>query len=720
MAPMGRTVVALAFALAAGGVVGYMVGAARAPVPARAGRALAPVPSPEPVPAFQAEPASDLGRALREVPTAAPPREGGAITGGVHDERGAPVAGVLVVATPDPEQLWLWPPPRSARPPDPPDLEREVRAFVEEFHRRRLGRAEATTGSDGAYVLAQLSDVPHTVRAYLDGHVVEPVGGSAYAVRPGGLVDFVAQEAVRVDVDVVFPDGTRPPDAGIRLGKDTCRWTPSEPALLLPPGAYVFSAELPGDEGWLSKEVAREVVRGAAVEPVVLRLEGRNGIRGQVRLAPGDRFPYVAVRALRFAGDRTPTLEELANSDKSHWDSGEGGYRYRFLDLEPGRYLVGVDIGEETIVATKIVEVSTSIVECDFDVPRVDPRAYLIVRVFTPDGQPLSNVQLQTGVLAGGGGSSGSTNFVRRPDGSLLVLHQSGYRDEADATYFVTAISETYGAKQASYKLGERNEVEIRFGEPATAEVTLQGYDDTRLAGALEVEAYPGGVRAWHHHSAEYEVDSDGRVALGPIEAGPCEVVVRVKTDKWRTVELVRETLRLSPGRNAVTLALPPLYGLTVLADPGTELELVRLERHEDEVASGTAGADGRIAFRRLRAGRYEVRGPGKGAMGLVLPGLAEVTWRPQQANALIALVYRADGPLAALGLEDGDFVVAIDGAVIAGQDDGRRLLAVALGREEATLAVARGARTFELKVGGKALAAALDGGGDSLHPTVR
>jgi len=703
----------LLLGIVVGGLLGYVAGAKREAPPERRTTVVQHEP-PRPDPPPHPEVSNDRG--WRSVtPATTVERGAGRITGRVLAPDGTPVPGVLVRATPN-----------DVEPDAVRDLEAEVRAVVERHHRG----AEADTDARGAYVLAGLFDVPHTVHASLDAHVVEPAGGKAPEVRPGAQVDFVAYEAVSLRFDVIFPDGSRPGRATIvcdRHGyqhgsKSRERWSPSEPVIALPPGTYTFSGEGPDPDTHRSEEVEREVATAGSVDAVVLRLESRPGIRGYVRLDPDARFPYVTVRALRQVADAVPDVRRLAQDGKRARVAPGRGNAYVHADLEPGRYVVGVDLGERNIVAMKTVDVGATMVICDFDVSDVDPEHYVVVRVYDPEGNILRDVKLRAGVRGARSGSSGSASTVRRPDGSFLVLHEGRHRYE-EATQYVTAVSDRYGARQESYEIGERNEIEIRFGEAATVDFTIAGYDDARHGGIFELKLLSKSSRGFLMPDAEAEPDARGRVTLGPVEAGPADVLLRAEVLERRRRVVLREKLQLGPGENAVTLALPDLYTLTLVADgleAKTQFGLYRLEGRASTVGWTAVGDDRRITYRNLTAGLYEIRSGDREAMTVRLPGPDVVRWRPQDRNAFRVLIREADGALARLGLQEGDVVVAIGGERIESGDHGELLLKGAAVKESVTLTIRRGTRTLELSVGGKALADAAEGRSGSLHPVPR
>ena len=314
---------------------------------------------------------------------------------------------------------------------------------------------------------------------------------------------------------------------------------------------------------------------------------------------------------------------------------------------------------------------------------------------------------------------------MRRPDGSLLVLHDSNRRGEQGTIHFVTAVSERYGSKQAQYRIGERNEVEIRYGEPATLELSLAGYDHARHEDVLRIELIPDAARdAFLLSEIEATPGPDGRATLGPVEAGSTELLIRAKVGRWHNLIAVRKRIELAPGPNPVSIGMPKLYTLSVDADslsPKAELTLYSLDKGRGYLASATADAEGRLRFPNLVPGHYELQhSDGASTMTVTLRGSAEVTWLPQAHNAFRATIWSDRCPLAKLGLEDNDLIVAIGGTRIEDVAQGEVLLGGAAAKAEVSLTVLRGSRTIELRLSGEALARARNGPGGQLEPATR
>ncbi|HEY7513515.1 MAG TPA: carboxypeptidase-like regulatory domain-containing protein, partial [Vicinamibacteria bacterium] len=343
--------VGMLLALAVGLGVGFMLGATRPPTGAlRAG----PAAPREPAPEIRPSASTSLAQALRELPSPTVERGRGSITGRVARADGTPVEGATVRAMRRREDTRHE---RGTGPPPPPDIEEEVRKFVEQLQWRQRNQADAVTGADGRYVVTGLADGRYHMAAWREGFQLRP-GEGGWEAAPGATVDFTAKPVVEVGFQVLLPDGGVPPEAPVRIRSGNRSsihdWRREQPSIFVEPGSYACSAWT-RDNLYQSPEVRLDLVEGAPAPPnVVLRLEGRAGITGTVTFAPDLPFENASVHALAFTGESAPHPNQLLNQGTR--ESLSHKPRYGLLDLAPGRYLVGVAL-ERSVVATRIVEV---------------------------------------------------------------------------------------------------------------------------------------------------------------------------------------------------------------------------------------------------------------------------------------------------------------------------------------------------------------------------
>ncbi len=701
----GGIVALLSLALGFG--VGCLVGASQAPdAPARAAPAEARPPG---FPADAGSPVDDsLARAIDDLPVPDVERGTGTITGQVTCADGTPVAGVTVRAVLGPAYGRR----RPSGPPPPPDIEEEVRRLVADLRRERLTRVDAVTQEDGRYVLSGLSDGPYRVAAYAEGFRLGRVRGSAAShARPGAVVDFLAEPVAEVEFDVLLPDGTTAADATIllRSGDDTSRhtWRRDDPRIAVPHGQYMCMAEH-GDHAYRSDEVPLDAREGApAPQKVVVRLKGVTGIRGTITFPPEFPFRYASVHAVAFAGEKPSDRALLAPKTSSAWWESRNR-RYSALELSPGRYLVGVSL-TGSVVASRVVDVR-GMETCDFVIDRLDPAMYVVVSVLDPSGKPLSDVSFDTAYrTATTRSSSRGIEVFPRPDGSFVVLNHPT-NERGGGTHSVTANSAKYGEKEVSYKAGETTHLEVRFGDPATLDLSLAGFDAGAHLSAVTVVLlpYPCEAEDVFFASEDTAPDVKGRLALGPVEPGEYEVVLRVSVGGETLVAATRR-VTLGPGKSALSIPAPRLHSLVVV-DPEAKPDQTLALRFEGNRLRSEARAQvdegGRARFEPLPEGSYQLarEGDASGAMRITIPGPAEIVFKPSPYTALRARIADADGPWGKAGLKDGDLIVAIDGKDLESADGLQRGYAVLVAVEEATVTVLRGGSRIDLTVNGRRL----------------
>jgi hypothetical protein len=694
-------------ALAVGLAVGFVAGASRDAPTARGAspRAAEPIAR-EPLPDVRPTGDSALASALRELPVPAVERGNGTITGRVARTDGTPVPGVTVRATYQPRNHWRE---RADGPPPPPDIEEEVRRFVARLQRDRMTTVDTTTDRDGRYSLAGLVDGTYSVLGYLAGYRLTPLGHEAWQAKPGSTVDFQAEPVVEVSFDVLLPDGTPAQEATISFktqrGTSSQAWGREEPRLLVAPGSYACDAEVSGEGR--SDEASLDLREGAPAPPVLLRLKSRPGLRGTVSCARDLPFQHMSVYALAFVTEKPPGAEPLVSDGRSAWV--QRGGRYQLPDLPRGRYLVGAGV-DRIILVTRIVDIADRMETCDFAIETIDPSLYVVVRVFDPAGKPLRDVTFNTSYRVESGSSSGGSTVANRPDGSYLVFHH-GHTMAEGGTYFVTAQSPVYGKKVASYKRGETAELLIRFGEPASLDVTVAGFAASEQAGALTVSltrARSGENERFANPNESKALDSEGRVAFGPVEPGDYDVTLRIRASQHDTLPAGARRVTLAVGKNAVSLPMPRIQSLAVIdpdGKPGQSLALVPEAEGENNYwsrARARLDDERRALFSAVPEGRYQLRRDGgrfDGAMRVTIPGPAEITFRPAPFTAARVILSDADGAWAKAGFLDGDLIVAIDGDELESPEDLQLGMVLLRTKDKATVTILRAGGRVDLRV---------------------
>jgi hypothetical protein len=683
-----RGAIGVVLALAVGLGVGYLLGASGGTVPpARAASSAPPEPSPE------SRGRTPFEEALPAFPSGPVERGTGTITGRALRADGAPLSGVTVRGTPSPVR----------RDPD-----EGVRRLVADLEARHAGIVEAVTGSDGGYTLAGLAGRPYDVSARLAGYRFT---SDVPRARPGGTVNFRAQEALEISFDVTMPDGTPAPDATIHLkagGRTTAyAWSREAPRVLLPLGNFLCFAE--HGEGSCRSEETPLLVRAPAPPMVFLRLNGRTGLRGAVFFGKDLMFEDVSVKAMTFTGRDPPDPARLEDADgHSDWATADRGFRYQLLDLPPGRYLVGVEI-QSTIVATKVVDVGDGIGTCDFVIEALDPSLFVVVRVLDPKGDPVADPTFELGYRSeGSSSSSGGNEFPMQPDGSYLVVHHSSGR-KPGGTWWIAAESETHGRKEVEYKRGDVKEIVIRFGETATVELTIAGFAGADGADMLTAALVPAAADAsdrFHHGMDSTAPDAEGCVRLGPVETGEYDVTLYTGSEDRMRLRAGTKRVTLVPGANPVTMPMPRLYTVTV-RDPERKPDtLTSLEAPDGNYFDGVADEVDRVVFTALPEGRYRLArtDDATGAMRITLPGPTEVVFRKQPFDAFRVIFENPENAWANAGFLDGDLIVAVDGNELDSPEELRTAEAALRAADKATLGILRAGGRVTLTVNPKEL----------------
>jgi hypothetical protein len=214
--------------------------------------------------------------------------------------------------------------------------------------------------------------------------------------------------------------------------------------------------------------------------------------------------------------------------------------------------------------------------------------------------------------------------------------------------------------------------------------------------------------------------DAEGVAEFDPVAPGTREIRLLLTMDDRtsRQVPLLAREVEIGPGENRLTVPMPPLYDLTVLAT-----EEVRARQKDGELwLFPREPEDGRIVFHGLPGGTWILRGSeSEGAMTVTLPGPAEVEFAPVEANAYEVKIRDPEGALARAGLRDGDLVVGVNGEEFEGGRKMRAKLMLARSEEgPSRLLVLRGGARIEVEIDLNALRDAPDGGGGRLEPVTR
>ncbi len=667
----------------------------------------------------------------------------GVITGAVLDELGKPVAGVVVRARTSLGSVRKGSKPgeddkgeveemeigvgAKASDPATATLEDRIRSVVQAFRFEEATSRTATSGADGMYRLEGLIDAEYTLAPKKAGFSFRTAAGANLKAAPGDIRDFIASPVVAVVLVPRLPDGTTATKAHLSYlafatnATTSKLWSLRDGPLELPPGDYEFTVTAGDGNRYRSAATRIEVVAGAETTAEIA-LETRPGVAGTVHFG-GEQPSTVGVAALRLDDGGDPDPARLISSPSIHWP--EAPFEFAVLDLPPGSYLLGAVLRNGRVLESRMVEVGDGLLEEDFTIGDVDVRDYTVVRVRGPDGQPVRDATFSVGFTADNVSFEGQLTVARQADGSYHVPHtvpgspRTGYNGWSSSgnvaalsspdgtTFFLRLTSARFGQKRVEFDPLAQRELDVAFGEPAFALVTVAGYANSQWRGRVQISIAPAADANGSGGSSQGPVQQksmtpQGVARVGPAEPGRYWAVLMIITQENGTREVMRQEVSLGIGETSLTMSIPPLHGL-VMECQGNALDL---DLHRDPGVGQVTDfldegvRDGMLTrFTALPVGRYRVRAYGDGSVGEMLvdvPAGGTIVFRPTAYNSL-----RVDTvPKAAEGvLRQGDLIVRIGDTALEGGVGFQSVLGLARMQETAQLTIRRGGGEMEVTV---------------------
>ncbi|CAG0984144.1 hypothetical protein PLCT2_02086 [Planctomycetaceae bacterium] len=675
-----------------------------------------PVSSRADTPASQ-PPALTLADLLARLQVELPAKGSGTISGTVKTPAGAAVAGVQISAKGIGEFNAQKPGASEAT------LEDEVLTLARCRRYAELTRVDTTTDADGKFTVSGLSEIPYRVQAKLEGYQLrEP--SDAYRAKPGANLEFVASAVVRLEFDVLNPDGTQAKAARVHYEMDRGGSSLQGGALRdagwfhydLEPGRYTIHAEDADDSTIRSEASIVEIKVGEKPEKVVLRLIEKPCIKGKVTFEDPEAGNGANIYCVAYEGT-APDPKSIGSGDPRarryvedrnsiptrsvEVRSGDG--RYVVANLKPGTYLVVIRAHGELISSASVVLGSTPVVQ-DFNVPAPNPSLFVTLWVYSPENQLIQDVYLMLRYEDNGSMSGTSAQPSRRTDGSLRFLKQTAPEQASkDARYFVEVSSKVYGSLKLEYQREGKSELVARYETPATLTVTLNLPKDSALVSGLVISVSNGASRGFE---SENNPDAnDPRIwkfeALVP---GEYKVSLLLKGDDRFTRNqntLSSRVITLISGANSLSLDVPSLFTLKVHVDEanGKDCSLRSTGAERSFGLSKRADENGDVYFTNILAGQYIIScSKTREKMLVSVPETSEVVFTPQVFNSYRVSVSDEKGYVSLLGLRTGDLITAANGTEFKTSNQMEGTLQALMEEKSVKLTIQRGGATLTVE----------------------
>ncbi len=582
---------------------------------------------------------------------------------------------------------------------------------------------ECESGLNGGFTTGGLPPGAYRLSARLNGWEFETVPPGNVWYRPGDNAELLARPVREVEVRVVLPDGGTASRAEIlcRQGsvKKTLIWSQSDSTVRLGPGDWRLSAT--AAEGVLRSPETRVDQAHVALD---LHLAGSPSIHGRV-LFPDDEQGYpVYVCILRIASEQQADASLLAGSRKGKLVESAHEAEFNFPDLQPGLWLLGAFGPDGTVHGLESVVVDDDPVSREIPVPPAPYPKYLLLKVESPAGEALTDVELAVGVRHGSRArywrSPSSIEIL--PDGRIRIPHYVCGPNEhrEDMHYRIAVTSSDYGKVGREYDPARESELLVRYTDPAKLEVRVSGIEGSALNGRVrvELEPAPGAARGFTDYR---DIGADGCTEYGPLAPGEYTITVGVDRGRRNLQPLAERTVTLASGTVVERFALPRVCTVTVRGAPGS-YDLRPASGIDRRPIGGIRPSEnGQVEFDFVPAGHYLLtayRDIGRrrivsiGHMALAVNEDLEVGFLAAPVNAFLVRITDPAGALAQAGLADGDRIVAINGKEPEDLQDLRSSLRSARTQETVRLTVLRSGQRHQVTLDAKLLAASEAAGG--------
>ncbi|MCB9881549.1 MAG: hypothetical protein H6834_07150 [Planctomycetes bacterium] len=638
----------------------------------------------------------------------------GRITGTIHTSDGQPVPDVTITATPRSS------PPGSSLGDD--SLATYVQSMAHGEAWRRANRRVTTSDHAGRFTIDNIDDsTQFRVDLVHEGYRFDSRERNTrlFSVRAGRQLDIVAEPVASVTFDVRMPDGSQATSANLAFGSTNSTtnrsWRPASADITMTPGTY--SVHATGEEGRLAS-AQKAVTIGESQPAVTLQLEPVPLIIGSVQGDTASSSYRVHLHPLSESATQSP--EVVRDRGDVTWVHEHDGFAFRFKNKPGGRYGLLVTNNDQIVSDLATIDFDGTFLEIVLEVRPPRREDFVSVLVLDPEGRPIRDASISPGVRSERGQSSGGGIRIPKPDGHIWVSHHALDGREGEVTYFVR-VECHLGQREAAYVRTPASEVTVRFEQPASLEVMITGITDPALLSQLTVSVAE--ETDGNHHVGGGESPQGAMTVVAGLQPGPHVVILSLRADRHRTMELARQPIVLASGKNVTTIAAPALHRVGITFEdhePGSRVHL-RADRDRGWSSSweGTLDANRHVSFDLVPPGRYRVSSSGSGEMEFEVSGSIEVTFQKTERNALRVSTVRPGSYAEEVGFLKGDLVIGVDGQEFENELLMRTVFMGAMGKEQATFVVLRNGSRIQLVVAMKKLMAEESRGLD-MQPTHR
>ncbi|MBZ0137304.1 MAG: carboxypeptidase-like regulatory domain-containing protein [Planctomycetes bacterium] len=704
-----KVVIGAAAGVILGLLAGLFLGGAIQPgpaAPAIQGGNIARLPEqapPPPEPLQNPPPTEVAPRTLRDfiAETKVPPvpRGEGEITGTVMTPDGKPVAGVVVSAS------TSYPEPRYR-----PGLSAEERIERDIRYARWQDVATHKTATDeqGHYRIAGLAaDAEYDVSGRADGWRIENQNPKQRRVKPDGVCHLLARSEALVAVHVTMADGTPAEDATVvyraqALSREQSATAWNGPAeLRLTPGEWTLYAVskdhwyAPDRLQYRSSEVTLTIEEGATVAPLTLVLMPTPSIGGFIQLPKGfERLPVdVFLQPDPPGGPPSEAMYDIKGTTEARvWSNGDQ-FQWQCSNLAGGPWRVLL-VTEQAVVDWADVSLVGDRAQCNLELPAPTTDDYIALRVFSPEGELLRDVEIGMDAHSTGGSHGYGPQQLVDEEGRIW-LRRNPRGEDVEYEWFQIRVSHTkHGEKVVRYEAESREVMDIHLQTPGWLVLTVPGWDDMRGKGVLTWQLWRQDMDG---RGARMVADDDGQraspIRLGPVSPGEYKLELTLRVDTFDNVDLVERQVTLVSGDNYLTESAPELHPLTIRPAEGQKLPSIELvaapgKLHCD-LRRGSRDADN-YEISHVPAGTYRLVSS-TGEMKITISGPSDVVFAPRPFDCFELTVRPEGGRLEQLGLKDGDKLIEIDGQAFTPDAERSNLLNETITKESTTWVVLRG-----------------------------